>query len=284
MRTIDDFFYESPDTPLFHYTGIGTLEGVAATRQLWATAVSYMNDSKEIVHACEILIDVIQEKQSQWDLTDEYMRFTRQFLDWLDVFRNEIHNIFVFSLSAQRSLLSQWRGYTPHGKGVSIGFSTSLVREIATTNQMRLGKCIYDYPDQEVLVRSLIDKLWLSIYAQTELLPRPIYIPYFESNRSLVLQTLALLKHAAFREECEWRLISAEPTDLQQVHFRQGEGTALLLPYIKLELSKRSNLFDLVILGPTPHEALAESALDSFLAKHKLCGNVERSAIPFRKW
>jgi hypothetical protein len=118
MRTIDDFFENVASQTLYHYTSIGALLGIAETRTVWASHVYYLSDSHEIVHACRILSEVLSQRVEHYD--GEERVFMEQFRDWLKTVLTSQHYLFVFSLSKQASLLSQWRSYTPHGKGVSL--------------------------------------------------------------------------------------------------------------------------------------------------------------------
>lgn len=62
MREIDNFFVSEINMPLYHYTGIGSLLGIITSESLWASSISYMNDSKEIIHACETLNNVLRPR------------------------------------------------------------------------------------------------------------------------------------------------------------------------------------------------------------------------------
>jgi len=284
MRTVDHYFYPSPDLPLYHYTGIGTLLGLANSRELWASHIYYLNDANELVEADEAM-QYVGLPDFVFGDTGGKSEFLDQFRHWVKYCREVPVNLFIFSLSEKQSLLSQWRSYTPHGKGVSVGFSTALVRRIAEDNGLRIAKCVYKRDLQAVLLESLIEKLWTSWEQQ-----RVAYVTdtkftmFFESHRNGILQVLALIKHEAFEEECEWRLISNTDISDDQICYRQGDGAALLTPFIKLKLPNDPKLFDLVTLGPTPHKDLALSALNRFLLNNNLSANSCACDIPFRKW
>jgi hypothetical protein len=52
---MDSFFYQQAPAKLYHYTGIGGLLGMARSRAAWASNAYYLNDSREVVHACDVL-------------------------------------------------------------------------------------------------------------------------------------------------------------------------------------------------------------------------------------
>ncbi|WGG48884.1 DUF2971 domain-containing protein [Rugamonas sp. DEMB1] len=284
MSAIDKYFYD-PTFPLYHYTSISALEGIASNRTVWASHIYYLNDSAELIHAREVLREMLETKILIDGAENSQNDFAICFEDWLrNLFSSKPHNIFVFSMSQEQSLLSQWRSYTPHGKGVSVAFTPSRVATIATTNEFRLGQCIYDTASHHALLGALIVEL-RSRFECAEPATSENYNIHFEKYVSDILQVLSLIKHKAFEEEKEWRLISSLlPDASQKIDFRQGEGAAMLVPYTKLELGNDDWIFDNVTVGPTPHEALASSALLGFLHKHKVCRAVGSGNLPFRKW
>ena len=121
MRKSHHFFAPFVNRTLYHYTGISSLLYIAENNRLWASHVYYLNDSREIVHACSIL-KVLLEGQINKHQDDE-REFLQQLADWVKSFEQTPYHLFIFSLSEEPNLLSQWRSYTPHGKGVCLGFS-----------------------------------------------------------------------------------------------------------------------------------------------------------------
>jgi hypothetical protein len=290
MRKIDQYFYFEPTVPLHHYTGIGTLLNLIPKpidqKQpvLWASHVSYLNDSQEVRHAKEVM-RYVSGPANRVFAENSYVWFLNMFDSWLQDTVTASFEMYVFSLSEQRSLLSQWRSYTPHGKGVSITFSTALIREIAHLNHLKIGKCLYTIEDQRDLIESLIESLWVTYTnSDFELDNEATAHAYFDHYAEDILQVLALIKHEAFEEEREWRLISNANAFAPDVKFRQADGALLLIPYTEFKLPVKDNKFDAITLGPTPHRELSLGALQSFAAKSRLTLNVMESEIPFRKW
>ena len=69
------------------------------------------------------------------------------------------HYLFVFSLSEEGNLLSQWRGYTPLGAGVSIGFNQDKLQRHAQQKGFSLIKCLYKKEEQDNILNPLLDKI-----------------------------------------------------------------------------------------------------------------------------
>lgn len=107
MRKTNDFFSKTINRPLYHYTGINSLMGIANSKHIWASHAYYMNDSEEIVHACTVLENVLRPRFAFGNPDELENIFLKQFQEWTNNCRTTHYNIFVFSLSEQQSLLSQ---------------------------------------------------------------------------------------------------------------------------------------------------------------------------------
>lgn len=289
MRELHRLFVNEINEPLYHYTGIGSLVGIASTKKLWASNVYYLNDSKEIIQACDILDEVLRPRLI-FGTEEPVTMFLRQFQMWINSFRIQTYNLFVFSLSEEPSLLSQWRSYTPHGKGLSIGFAPETLNRLIQYGGVKLAKCIYDRDEQETVIGNLV-RMLLTSFAQdmpdidiTKVHPSQCYHPYLEKFRGDVLQVLAMIKHSAFKEEQEWRLISNYYPNFTVPEVKFREGASMLVPYLELPLGDIKPYFNQVILGPSPHENLSISALSMFLSNQHLCNSTSICGIPYREW
>jgi hypothetical protein len=90
MRQLDDFFAAPLERPLYHYTGVESLVGIDRSRSLWASHVYYLNDSKEITHACDLLQSAIEPSLVFGNLTKQEVEFAEQFQSWTRSFyRNQ---------------------------------------------------------------------------------------------------------------------------------------------------------------------------------------------------
>jgi hypothetical protein len=289
MRTIDSFFVDKVTIPLYHYTGIGSLLGMASSESVWASSISYMNDSKEIVHACETVENVLRARFAFGERNEEY-RFLQQFQNWTNSLKNTAHTIFVFSLSEKPSLLSQWRSYTPHGKGVSLQFSPAQVNFIAESSNLRIARCIYETGEQEEVISSLITRLLESFTQELPNIdiskrhPDQCYYGFINQYTNEIFQVLTIIKHGAFEEECEWRLISPHYPKLTDPKLKFREGASMLVPYIELPFGKSIPFFEHIILGPSQHQNLSMSGLSMFISNQGISNSVSNCVIPYREW
>lgn len=292
MRQLDEFYAPPPtNSILHHYTGVGALISIVETRRLWASHAYYLSDSREILYACDLLEQVILESICEYQ--GEVRSFITEFGQWIETFRVTPHHIYIFSLSEERSLLSQWRSYTPHGKGASIGFSALRLSEQLKGSGGRIVRCIYKPDEQCELLKGLIHKMVTTFkqrIPQLDVSGRPHsqkYYEYLEEFKGTILQVLAILKHPSFNEEREWRIVSPYFPRYTGPEIRFREGASMILPYIEIDISgggSEQKLFETVILGPSEHPNLSMAAISNFLANKKVCTTTENCLIPYREW
>ena len=276
---------------LYHYTSHDTLYNIVESGTLRASHVYYMNDSNEIKYAIGNFISVVQNREKSSESEEESM-FLQQFPNWLQNMKNNPHYIFSFSLSEKGNLLSQWRAYTPHGTGVSIGFNKSDIENYVLNNDMRLVQCIYSPDKQNQLLSSVLDHVLVQFKndkSNIDISKGPVgqeFHMYLNQFSGYLLGEFIKIKDPAFHEECEWRLISKfyESYVDQNIKFRSGKTT--LVPYVNFDIGNiRSdgNLFEQVYIGPSPNFGLAFSAISAYLSNKGACSVKINSQQPFRE-
>jgi len=278
----------SPPSTLHHYTSQSGLLGIFSSNSLWASKIHYLNDSSEYELALKLaatfLTDLLKGERST--------RQRRKIKALLSNLRMIEHmNVCVCSFTENGDQLSQWRAYTDGGSGFSIGFNTQHLETQAAIHDFRLAKCIYDAAEH----RGLVEQLVLSSLAKdfntapstrhpTE--PWTIVVKHVGGEFSKDISLLApLLKNAAFREEAEWRLISARGIDVRKMSFRAGKS--MLIPYTSIPLGEPGLAFlNSLVVGPTPHPGLAKRAAESLVRSYASPGMsaVQSSEVPYRAW
>lgn len=279
MTVIDDIFAVQPPSELYHYTSFGGFLGIIRSSALWASSVHYMNDAKEFALGLSIAATVIDKRIGDQTLPSDESAFLNGLKQRIDNIRHI--NVFVISFSHVSDLLSQWRGYCPPGKGVSLGFSSVLLQERAAAQGFKLVPAVYKTSEQERVIEELVD-LTLQRYRVA-----PGAEADLRHSFGYDLATIApLLKDASFLEEEEWRLVSAVTRiDHPQVEVR--EGHARIVPYFIFTLVDGANPLRLVKVtaGPAPEPELVRK---SIWAASRVNG-VETpepisSIVPFRPW
>ncbi|WP_210396224.1 DUF2971 domain-containing protein [Motiliproteus sediminis] len=263
MRNLNAQLYANrPDETLFHYTSLQGLSGIVESGAIWASDVRYLNDSAEIRHTTEL---ILEQSHRRIDEGSGNVALLAQFQEWLSRGISRDHLLLGASFRANGNLLSQWRGYSSLGKGVSLGFRPDTLIKAATEQGFRIGRCIYAPEQQRQLIEALLDNL----EQLAEDNHGGDYEALFRSAEEDLLHTAALLKHPAFAEEAEWRLVTSIAAEGSHPGLKFREGRSMLVPYVELQLAGPGQPLplDQVYLGPTPHAALSMQSLGLYLQR-----------------
>ena len=142
----DDPEYRPLHGPLHHYTSLEALLSIVKTGTLWASNVHYLNDSSESELGLGIMEQVASEARKLADGIDaEFLTF---FLEWLENRVFEGASVYVLCFSEARDQLSQWRGYTAHGRGVCISIDSMLLVSRMQALGWTIQNCRYNRKSQ----------------------------------------------------------------------------------------------------------------------------------------
>ncbi len=283
-------YADIPQERLYHYTSFTGLLGIVGTGALWASDIRYMNDSAELKHTADLIRMEITRRIAAGHAKPDLLN---QFLDWVTHRITNGHMLFASSFRSNGNLLSQWRGYSRLGKGVSLGFNPDSILRCARQQSFQIGKCIYSRKRQERLIARIIDAVEALAEAHVpDSTERgtgaaPSYHSIFQLIESDLLRIAAILKHPSFREEEEWRVVSPVITDYVKAPVLFREGASMLVPYIEFNLiAKTGSPIELehLFLGPTPNITISMNSLTMFLAKNSIRPDkgISYCQIPYR--
>jgi hypothetical protein len=283
-------YSDIPQERLYHYTGFTGLLGIVDRRALWASDIRCLNDSAELKHTADLIRTEITKRIGAGHQKPDLLN---QFLDWVTHRITNGHMLFAASFRANGNLLSQWRGYSRLGKGVSIGFNPDYILRCAQIQSFQIGKCIYNCKRQECLISQIVDSVEAlaerhdADYDNRDKGGDHSYHPIFHMMESDLLRIAAILKHPSFREEEEWRIISPVINDYVKAPVLFREGASMLVPYIEFNLISEGNspiVLEHIYLGPTPNITISMNSLTMFLSKNGIQPNqgISYCQIPFR--
>lgn len=286
----EKLFGDNPQEPLYHYTTLTGLLGIVRDKNLWASDIRYMNDSAELKHTADLIRLEVQERIARGRGKADLLG---QFVDWVGNRITNGHLLFGASFRSHGNLLSQWRGYSDHGKGVSIGFSAEYIVQCAVRQNFQIGKCIYEPERQKKLIQQIVDAVESHVIStlqggesREELAAK--YRVVFETIELDLLRIASILKHPSFREEMEWRLVSPVYTDHTKAPMYFREAHSMLVPYIAFNLQQepdRSLQLDHLYLGPTSNIHISMNSVKMFLAQNGIIPHrgIDYCRIPFRQ-
>jgi hypothetical protein len=282
---VAQLYQPAPTHTLYHYTSLRGLMGIVEGGAIWASEIKYLNDSEELTHLAEWIRSEIALKRGPSD--QEGSSIMSQFQEWSRERLTNGHMLFVTSFTENGNLLSQWRGYCPFGKGVSVGFTTAKISAIARAAEFSLGRCIYTAEDKSSIVTDIVDGVVEEAKRQgpsTKYHPDQCYYHVFKELEPLILRISALIKSRTFEEEGEWRLVSSIHTNYVRAPIKYREGATMLIPYIDLPMRWGEDQIDIerVYIGPSPTPNLSLNSVSKYLSRHVRCFEVATSMSPFR--
>lgn len=165
---------------------------VTAKKAIWAGDSRHLNDATEFEYGLNLAKEV-------YEALGEKGKTIRRLLEG---YSSRLQT-FVFSLSKEGDLLSQWRAYCPNG-GVSIGFSRNSLERLAEQQRFKLVRCIYKKDEQvnalEKIANGEIEPLEKGLLVHVD--------EEYEYFYNVLMITIASFKHHTFSEEREFRLVS----------------------------------------------------------------------------
>ncbi len=296
----NELFAEQPKGTLYHYTSLAAMQSIIGSRSLRVSDVRYFNDVAEIEHASDLLQSAAHAQQTddtRWRGARWHLEL-KGFARWLSM--RDI-GLYVGSFTENGNLLSQWRGYCPPSRGVSIGFRAADLSESAQQQGFSIGRCIYSRERKRQIAGAVAEALGAPIsewLRAADVGQHPLYasgprgMPDFRAIGTPMVadwfRIASLLKHSAFEEEDEWRIISPAYDSHVAPPVEYREGKSMLIPSLTFQLpstSDRDVAVQRVYLGPTQHEHLSISSLSHYLMKAgaRPLEGVFSSGLPLRE-
>ncbi|ACD89738.1 conserved hypothetical protein [Chlorobium limicola DSM 245] len=278
---------------LYHYTSLECLLGIACSKTLRATHIAHLNDSKELMLAIEHLEREVKKRLQNEQLNSEDRKCLVQLSEWLNHRFLLEHLLFTCSFTKAGNLLSQWRAYCPPSAGVSLGFNPQELLVAAEAQEFQLVECVYNQAMQCNLVNAWLDLVLTTKNEKEEPAskshPSQSYYSHFRANEEAFLQVAARMKHHAFSEEKEWRLISKVSKSLRDPKLKFRAGKTRLIPYIEFELpltEAQTLSLGHVYIGPAQDHNISFSAIATFLSNSgaRISSGISACGIPLRNW
>lgn len=298
LMLVDEYIFKevppAKNKHFYHYTGIDSFFAICENekREIWATNAAYMNDSQELIYAQKLLGKVLASKAKGFN--DAQKSFFEHLEKHLSESVEVASFIYVHSLSEDGNSLSQWRSYTPHGKGVCIEYDINSINGMVKPDDIYFVKCEYDETKQFQLLGEMIENLKDDFDGKVSGF-RSVVPPGEIGSVALfsldkVLKVLSIIKHPSFYSEKEWRVVVTFQA-AKNLDENYRVGSSMLTPYVSVPMTEGSFIKSMKI-GPTAHVNLSKAALSRYLGTKEFKPIksyedriiVESSDIPYREW
>jgi hypothetical protein len=283
----DEVFPDPKPEILYHYTTLDAMMSIAKCRKIWATSISYLNDSSEGLYFLGMI-------RKRLPALLEKLRLSNSVLEGLDYTDMKIEDRpFIASFSKDANSLPQWRSYCPNGNGVAIGFRTGCLpqgMEIEKAEPfgfgfIRIEKVDYTPVSDEL---PIIDSVIAELIAQTDEMLRSSEgrttsrLASEREDQFVIIAHMAACarKHHSFSNEKEYRLI-ADPVFMKAGRLRFRSARSTLVPYIELSILDADFIAE-VIIGPSSNGELSLQAVRTFFEQLQLKVEVRECGIPLR--
>lgn len=292
---------------LYHYTDAGGLYGILTKKALWATDYRFLNDTAEVALGDNVVqrtaLALYQEASGAERTLLE--RFTGG-PEWDELgpegYRHhglaKTGSVYVASLSEEGNQLSQWRAYAAAGGGYSIGLkrlprpeSLPIDRSGFREIPVLVGvPCIYDEEEFSGMVRvvlSSVASLYRKKLDEGRIKEKWLRISCMYIAAQRVGMLVPRLKHKAFSEEREWRIIVAANSRRAGVTLQHRVSRLGLIPYVEVPLTDAADdllPIERVLVGPTQDPNRGCEVMRTFLGGlgYKDPALVAASTIPYR--
>ncbi|HSI47739.1 MAG TPA: DUF2971 domain-containing protein [Ideonella sp.] len=279
---------------LYHYTSVDGLLGILRSGELWATHLDFLNDSSEGKYAHEVMWRIFNTAVDIEPCLDSdgisCLHHYQSFLENKGPLDASKQMAFTVSLTEAGDLLSQWRGYCPPGGGISIGLDTKSLAAAAAEQQFSLVKCVYHEHEQ----RDLIQKFVVDLVNSCKILDSQSRQTEFAAAHAGLLSIALQVKHPAFQEEKEWRLVKTINTPrvaLRESEMNYRAARNLPIPYLKFKLPTRKVKWENyetyapaeILIGPCHQPDLSAKGVE--YALQTICkypSHIIISKIPFK--
>lgn len=289
---------------VFHYTSLDTLIKIVNTRELWCTAITYLNDSKERT----FLFDAVETRLRDPTWIDNSIdpnlllrTFETEDVSSITSFSEEP---FVACFAENGDSLLHWRAYCPQQSGVAIGFRTPCLSEAQISEKPEAGM---------VLPRVSFGRVGYVDTQETALVDSIIYRAYEAAKREAekdknelglndhfrwILDSVGCMNKAkSFEVENEWRLVLPYVKYRENnIQFRTVRST--VIPYVAttvpsmtetgimhdFEKKKPWNAIQSIVVGPTTNMRLTVRSLEALFALQRMDVVIAESIVPYRDW
>ena len=277
-----DLAPEAGSSLLYHYTSYASFLEILKSGKLWATAMQYLSDFQELLHAVAMLRLLIREPCEAAGIRywEEEIRLLEERIAQFPRVR-----IFQFSFSEDPDLLSQWRAYCPNG-GVAFGIPLVALEILGRAEQLRLVRCLYGRSEQAQTLNPAADRFVEILKAGEEArVDASMTVEHwkfrYDDWAQAFIAAAANVKNQSFREEREWRLIS-QPVAVDDGRLGCHVHGGSLIPHLEIPFKEMAGIAR-VIVGPHVHADLMRAAVSTATRAYgqKNC-TVLVSRIPYR--
>jgi hypothetical protein len=283
---------EPPDL-IYHYTNDVGLRGILETGQLWLTDIFNLNDPSELSHGFSHAVNILNSKAEQGP--PESQVFAKNFSAFYQNGMRGTAHYFVCSFSTDGDDLGQWRAYADNGCGYALGFDAKSLESVFTRENGAPipSNCTFHIKYEDAVLEEIHRRMIESMFNLISL-PRGKNLDSTTINSYMkelsvllsvhVLRAALFFKHAAYRNEMEFRFLQLHQADVPPPEVKQRYRSYELVRYREFDWRRlHAGALKQIIVGPAADCRKATQFAADCLAAFDI-QNVEItcSTIPYR--
>lgn len=287
------------DDVIFHYCDNHKMANILASKTLRMSDITKSNDYWEVKYFFPYILDALQDEYMANPFTLKYkdkgdktafnylLQKEYDFLDY-EFSKGGVAN-FVVCFCEEGDMLSQWRGYANDGRGCSLGFSISELKNYCSKNNdaITLERVEYKTPQEmdEIIIekaKKILDELkgmrkYIKEFihvANTEEKVDDMLSFFFHQMIVNVLMSSLKYKDTAFKEEKEWRIYFKQQIYKSPEHIFSDEeddymfwDSAIQLVRNKVDFNITDN--DLIAFYPISFKDISSNPVKKVIAGPK---------------
>lgn len=268
--------FKDSNHQLAYYTSADTAIKVIKSQTLWLRNTGVMNDRSEVIHGANLIYNTLRRKpgieflnaldECFQGISDEFIQMAG---NWLPLI---IGDTFIASFSEHPATqkendygrLSMWRAYG-YPNGVALVLNPDVIFQDCGNTGIYISSVEYmDEPE--------VDKVFLEIADNVRNNKETLLSLGREQIREFSFKALRYaaicLKHPAFHEELEWRLIASTSlytgdlaNNLVTKSIEPIGGVPQLILKLSLKETNLRNLVKAILIGPCAYPEVIERAL-----------------------
>jgi len=271
---------------LYHFTDVAGFEGILASRTLWSSLATALNDAEEVRYAIGLAKTIATERAP--DST-----YYREVLDALErpmvvvpfAERGLVETrMFVTSFCGRCDKAAQWLHYGRGGRGVAIGFGGQKLAKLLGREVIVID---YDPASQKRRIKQFLEAGEEVTRAFWRGNPDPIFKGTAHLISTYLPVLAARMKHPSFADEEESRLVGIDlrvggkvmTPSPERLKWRRPGGA--MVPYEELSFQGDPSVVEEIVVGYSSELGLDSAALCA--SDHLgLDATVRRSEVPVR--
>lgn len=259
-----------------HYTSIEGFRSIIENNQLWASNIRFLNDKREMDFGLEAAVAFLREQDENAGGSSVKNSAIKEASARIRA--RGIPSAYACCFCTRRDNLSQWRGYSTGGQGISIVFEIGKLEQHFKSYGAIIAEVAYGADATKRRLKEEFEKYVTStsgdLFSYGTLSASDL--------ENLILSLSPQFKHKSFEDEREWRVIVNGPQKTGDLCYRTKDN--VLVPYIRLGEPNLPLPIEQVIIGPGKDMDITLQSVELFLKSKLEYEDVEviKSTVPFR--